>query len=33
LIYREDLVKFYEKHIDEEFDEADFVKVFEDMEI
>ncbi len=33
LIYREELVKFYEKHIDEKFDEADFVKVFEDMEI
>ena len=33
LIFRESLEKFYDEHIEEEFDEKDFTKVFENLEI
>jgi hypothetical protein len=33
LIYREELIKFYDEHVEEEFDEAEFSNIFEDMEI
>ena len=33
LIFRESLVKFYDDHIEEEFDEKDFSNVFEDLTI
>jgi len=33
LIYREELVQFYDEHVEEDFDEAEFGTVFADMEI
>jgi hypothetical protein len=33
LIYREELVRFYDEHVEEDFDEAEFGNIFADMEI
>jgi hypothetical protein len=33
LIYREELVKFYDEHVESDFDEKELNQIFEDMEV